>query len=765
MRLRSTIESVTVFGTGAEVCRRVEIPSEGLQLPATVVLPGLPLCLLDSSISAGLDHSGGPNLSVVEARALVELDPELPAQITELAELSENLDSARRDLANAQFWLGLLAQLSIPGRPEGKKGEAPPPLAVESRLQILDFREAMTEQWTAEEGQHRVRVENLEERLKALTSEKSERTPVSKAVLIRLDGEGRLQDESVLRFTYRVPGARWAPSYTLNFDSDLSAVKIHLRAMVCQQTGEDWTNAKLSFSSSEPQSMQTRPVLKSVRIGKEQPSPPPSSWKAPPRDTEALFQDFDHKRTSGVQNRPQPPVSAAALSTGQKLALLMMSLSPEASAQLFAELEPEVVQALCLEITKIPSFSSSLREEVLHEARNMTIPPDDTFEHAVVRALCYGFGRATAPGAGGAFDELDHEDSFGTPLRSASIEAVPAAGMKSEDAAVRRRVAPEKKMKLRELAPPGDGGGSAPPEPRKPEPLLEVAPEARDYARLVMRGPYESDRGTLRHQSLLEQVLAEANRVGASVDGLAEQVEDCIRRARMVDEGPLPAGCVKPAWPGNEPFDLYIEATDPATVAADGAFHSLALQTIKPACKAHFITVPRETLEVFRSVELSSERALPEGPSDIYVGQNYLLSGPFRGTAPGGKLRLALGVEERLDVVRNTRFEESSSGMVSKTRNLVHNIEIELHNGLGRMATIEVRERIPQPGELEKDIDITVNNAEPEWEPFEPEEQPGFSGAYRWWVDLEPRARCRLRAGYTVSLPYKYELDGGNRRE
>ena len=126
---------------------------------------------------------------------------------------------------------------------------------------------------------------------------------------------------------------------------------------------------------------------------------------------------------------------------------------------------------------------------------------------------------------------------------------------------------------------------------------------------------------------------------------------------------------------------------------------------------------------------------------------------------------MALGVEERIEIVRNTRFKESSSGMVSKSRNLEHTIEVEVKNGLGRAAEIEVRERLPQPDQLTKEVEVVVNRSAPEWEAFEPKEQPGFEGGYRWRTSLEPGERTKMEAVYTVTLPFKYELEGGNRRD
>jgi hypothetical protein len=57
----------------------------------------------------------------------------------------------------------------------------------------------------------------------------------------------------------------------------------------------------------------------------------------------------------------------SALRPTQKAAILFMSLPPEVSAQLFSELEPEEVQNITLEITKLPVINPELREAVVNE--------------------------------------------------------------------------------------------------------------------------------------------------------------------------------------------------------------------------------------------------------------------------------------------------------------------------------------------------------------------------------------------------------------
>ncbi|MGE0489009.1 MAG: flagellar motor switch protein FliG [Vulcanimicrobiota bacterium] len=60
-------------------------------------------------------------------------------------------------------------------------------------------------------------------------------------------------------------------------------------------------------------------------------------------------------------------ISTSNLPPKQKAAILLMSLPPEVSAQLFRELGPEEVQAITLEISKLPQISPEIRAQVIEE--------------------------------------------------------------------------------------------------------------------------------------------------------------------------------------------------------------------------------------------------------------------------------------------------------------------------------------------------------------------------------------------------------------
>ena len=59
--------------------------------------------------------------------------------------------------------------------------------------------------------------------------------------------------------------------------------------------------------------------------------------------------------------------AAVNLPPKQKAAILLMSLPPEVSAQLFKELGPDEVHAITLEISKLPPISPDVRAQVIDE--------------------------------------------------------------------------------------------------------------------------------------------------------------------------------------------------------------------------------------------------------------------------------------------------------------------------------------------------------------------------------------------------------------
>ena len=201
-------------------------------------------------------------------------------------------------------------------------------------------------------------------------------------------------------------------------------------------------------------------------------------------------------------------------------------------------------------------------------------------------------------------------------------------------------------------------------------------------------------------------------------------------------------------------------------IPSDGQFHSIPVFSEDVKARVSFVTVPRETQDVFRFVQMSNPLKAPllEGPVDIHVGDGFLMTAPLRQVAPWGKIKLGLGVEQGIKVARNASYEEETSGLMSGSLRLRHAIRIEVVHHLRETVQLEVRERIPVADDGDEQVEIATFDVDPEWQTFQQGCRP-IRGGYRWKLALEPGTEQTLRASYVVQIPSKHEIVGGNRRE
>jgi len=298
--------------------------------------------------------------------------------------------------------------------------------------------------------------------------------------------------------------------------------------------------------------------------------------------------------------------------------------------------------------------------------------------------------------------------------------------------------------------------------PAEPEPGSDPG-EWLDYGRLRMPGPAEGGRGRLARAETVAGYIEFLARLQVQVKfDVAVVVEGARSAAESL--GGLPAAHAFPSASGG--FDYVYRAEPPAEIPSDGQFHSIPLLERGAPARLRYVTVPREAPEVFRFAELANPLDAPllSGPADVYAGGDFLMTVPLRPVAPRGKLELGLGVEEALKVSRNTGFAEETSGLMGGTLNLRHEIRIELRNLLRAPVEVEVRERLPVAAMGEQDVKVAPGEVAPSWEAWQPEDSD-LKGGQRWRVTLPPGAPVPLRASYTVTLPAKMELSGGNRRE
>jgi len=693
-----------VYSSGAVVTRVAEFsPADGAW-PERVRLAGLPLALDDSSIRIRME---GGSASAVSFQTSLEIPSDAPSPEA----IEDTVRAARQEvlqledrLHDADRRAGLFAGLTPPARPDAAEGEAPPPSPHAGRVALFEFQQqnlkAIYE--TIEDLRAKLRIarevlDSAQEKKRAAGTERTAHVnELRKTVTVVIHGEAaESTDRARLRLDYRVPGARWAPSYAVRFATDLSQVTITVRAIVAQRTGENWQNVLVLLSTAQMQAWTELPELASLRLGRWQ-APVRSGWRPAPVGAEELYADYDREKSAIQPAAADPKVTALA-------------------RRLESADEDEAPAALPPPPMRKPSDTPT-GEFPQYPPPGQPIP---------------------APPPSGEFTRMFQQPLPPPPPAPLAAPRPPApTAAPAQFTAMFRRPGT--------AAPPAQTEGPAP----VPPPPAEIRPAlaALDFGSLRMPGPTDSVRAR----------LTPAERT-AGPEVLRSALDEAARLSR------LPARYAFASSVAG--FDYAYKAEIPVDIPADRQFHSIPLVSLAAPSHLYYVTVPRESSDVFRFAEIVNPLGAPllPGPADIYMGNNFLMTVPLRLTTPKGKIHLGLGVEQRIKVARNIAYSETATGLMSGTLNLKHEIQIEVRNQLRIAAPVEVRERVPVTREGDDQLRVTTT-AKPAWEPYDPP-GVGLRGGYVWKVQVPPSEAINLQAIYIITLPAKMELAAGNRRE
>lgn len=740
--VETRLERVTIYARGARVRRVTELAAP---IPARVRISGLPITVIDDTVRVELD---GPALATS-----VRVGVDAPAEADAAAEDAPELRAARRrvQLAEAEVErlraaLELLARAPIVAADPSDEPPAPWAEVVAARRGVIELRAAR--ELALREGLAAARVETeLAQRAAEAAADRDRRAGTARAARLHElrkhvelelapSGDGPL----VLHLEYLVSAARWAPSYVARLDAERPSgapadeggrgashpAAVEIRAVVAQDTGEDWAAVPLHLSTAEPSRFAALPELAAQRIGRRQAEPGRAGFRPPPTGADALFADYDRDRQRFAPRAPtaRPFTAGSQFEDGTYMGRPPAPAAPNAAY-------------------------AGLSEEVWDEDSSRAKGAYDTPARGAT-----AFGEIEAypeeAEAGVELDELKPQAKGGRRLETAAGYA------RARTSTVRTPVvpapAPQQAMAPRAPRAPGGGGGrgykaAAPPPP-------PPAAARLDYGELRMAPPSSPSRGRLvpappdRHATAVEQEVAAMQR---RVDALA-----------------LPAGCAA-AW--LHTYD-YAFATDGAVdVRADGAWHSIAVTARSGGARIRHVAVPREQADVFRvaSVENPFTGPLLPGPIDVYDRGRFLVTSSVGYTPPGASVEIGLGVDPAVKIARNTEFREEVGGMLRGALKLIHAIAIDVENLSARAIELEVRERVPVVREGDDDVEISAARAEPAWERWTPDpEAPRderLRGGHRWRVGVPAGGKRTLRAGYEVKISGKLELVGGNRRE
>ncbi|MDC0670931.1 DUF4139 domain-containing protein [Nannocystis radixulma] len=755
--LSSRIDSVTVYRQGALVCRSA-ILLAAQPVPAQVKLLGLPLSLDDGSVRVRVEGEGGELPVATDLRIALDLaepDPALPPpDDAELKQARRTVRSLADHRSHLEAQRSRIERLQVFERPANKRGQPPLPSPTNARLSLVEFQQkqlasldAQLAQVRSEQRQAEERRDHLEARRKAASRARQAKPhELRKAALISLRAAEVPTVPVRVIFEYMVPGARWAPSYAINLTPDLAKATVAVRAVVAQETGEDWTGVRLTLATADAQRWVELPEMQALRIGRRQPAPLRRGWRAPPAGAGELYADYDRFLAGGAA--PTKPAHEPAPSDewqGEPVA---------------GFIDSEVAEDMPAMRTRSGSVSpkqAAILQQEIERARNLPGAPRAPAPQGAPRPSAPPMRAPQPPSSGGA--------PPGPPMTfSASAELAKRKGggfggaLADAGGALAGAVG--------SLFASQEGGGGGPGLARlEPEPEHEAAPEQLAYGDLRMPGPESGRRGTLtlshRRERYLEMLWV--REVTREIDVVA-LIDGAVTRAQQAGgRGLPPRHRFAESWFG---FDYVYAAETPIDIPSDGDYHSVPLLKQAAPSVLGYVVVPRESTDVFRFIKLKNPLDAPllPGPADIYVGDDYLLSADLKVAPPRGEVKIGLGVEQAIKVARNTHYKEEAAGLMGGSLSLRHEIDVEIANRSARPVEIEVQERIPSLREREDEIHVDIGAVEPVWTPFEPEHYE-LKGGYRWRVQLPAGEKKKLSATYVVRISAKKELVGGNRRE
>lgn len=268
----SVIKDVTVFLSGAEVTRQVNVKAGAGQY--IFILDKLPLEINPQSIQVGA-LKGAKILSVKHELHYPRPDfdnagrKKLESQIKDH---EHRIQQIQNELDVYRIEEKLLMDNSHLGRSEES-------LTVAQLREAADFyRSRINEVRNARLTLHREK-EDAEDSIQTLNKQINRITPVQPTAVSRiLIGISTAQAISgKLKVSYYVPSAAWMPLYDFRVESTQQPLNIVYNANVYQSTGEDWKNIKLKLSTGDPSLSGTKPELHSWFLDRKREIPATSS--------------------------------------------------------------------------------------------------------------------------------------------------------------------------------------------------------------------------------------------------------------------------------------------------------------------------------------------------------------------------------------------------------------------------------------------------------------------------------------------------------
>lgn len=306
----SKIDQVTVYPDGALVRRvfAVELPAGSHE----IVIANLPPSIDQASLRVEGSAEGRVSIGAVDFRLSAAIQPpnhnaaKLKTLRAEHDAISDRIDA----LEGKRSMIRRLADRAG----EAKEGRT---LEPDQWSKAWDQVGSGLAQVNQELRTQRIALARVEEEIRALAAADGPQRPLPPRRIAVISVDAASAGKASLALAYRVTGASWRPVYDARLATGGAKPQLDLvqRAMVRQQTGEDWPEASLTLSTLRVAGGTATPDLHGERIAFFEPrpvpmpratmAPAPMAGRAP---GEMARQDEDRARIAAVAPPPQAPI-------------------------------------------------------------------------------------------------------------------------------------------------------------------------------------------------------------------------------------------------------------------------------------------------------------------------------------------------------------------------------------------------------------------------------------------------------------------------
>jgi len=291
------VSAVTVYQGNALVTREVAVPA-GKGVVELVVTP-LPPQTVDNSLYT----EGAEGLRVLSTRYRTravreDTRKEVRAKLEQIKALQAVAQRARRELhvlgQNLEFLQKLEGFTAATMQGLAEKGLLDGKATIGLTGFVMESRAEKSAAMVGIEQQVQANAEATEfaERQLAELSAGSSRTEIDAVIVVDKADD----PPASVRLNYLVGGATWRPQYRLRAGGEQDPVQLEQLAAIEQQSGEDWTAARLTLSTAQPSFNATIPDLKPLDISilprdDEDGGTPGQAGQAPAEPDAAAFEE------------------------------------------------------------------------------------------------------------------------------------------------------------------------------------------------------------------------------------------------------------------------------------------------------------------------------------------------------------------------------------------------------------------------------------------------------------------------------------------